>query len=58
MDDHYEDFNDDEFDDEYDESEECGRWSNGRLVPQCSLAGTEWCDWECPIGWPTRGGPP
>jgi len=32
-------------------SEDCGRWVNGKLSPQCSLAGTEDCDWECPIGW-------
>lgn len=30
--------------------EECGRWVNGRLGKQCSLAGTEFCDWECPYG--------
>ena len=41
-------------DEEYDESEECGRWLNGRLSPQCANAGTEWCDWVCPIGLPTR----
>lgn len=34
----------------YDESEECGRWNNGGLSKQCRLAGTEWCDWCCPIG--------
>jgi hypothetical protein len=39
-----------EEDEEYDDSEDCGRWINGRLSPQCRLAGTEWCDWECPIG--------
>ena len=40
---------DDEPDDD-DLEEECGRWLDGRLSSQCSLAGTEWCDWECPIG--------
>lgn len=30
--------------------EDCGRWRNGRLSSQCLLAGTEECDWECPIG--------
>lgn len=30
--------------------EECGRWMNGKLSRQCALAGTEWCDWCCPIG--------
>lgn len=48
--------------DEEDEDElslmeqECGRWNNGGLSPQCSQAGTEWCDWECPIGLPRRRG--
>lgn len=28
--------------------EECGRWSNGRLGQQCSKAGSEECDFECP----------
>lgn len=43
-----------EEDDELEEDREadCGRWDNGRLVFQCRLAGTEWCDWECPIGLP------
>lgn len=36
--------------------EDCGRWHNGRLGVQCRLAGTEDCDWECPIGLPSRGG--
>lgn len=35
-------------DDEGDDGEECGRWNNGRLDQQCTLAGTEWCDWICP----------
>lgn len=39
---------DDEPEDEFDPGEECGRWLNGRLDLQCRLAGTEWCDWECP----------
>ena len=30
---------------------ECGRWVNGKLSDQCRLAGSEECDWECPIGW-------
>lgn len=39
----------DEFDeDEYDPGEECGRWDNGSLGRHCTLAGTEFCDWECP----------
>jgi hypothetical protein len=40
-------------DDDYDgelsyPGEECRRWSNGRLGPYCSKAGSEECDWECP----------
>jgi hypothetical protein len=34
------------------EEEECGRWDNGRLGFQCSKAGSEECDWICPIGLP------
>lgn len=41
------------YDDEGVEDEmDCGRWDNGRLISQCRLAGTEWCDWDCPIGVP------
>lgn len=43
---------DDASDEEYDASEDCGRWNNGRLSKQCSKAGSEECDWECPIGLP------
>lgn len=40
---------DDDFDaDDEDPGAECGRWSNGKLGRSCSLAGTEFCDWECP----------
>lgn len=41
----------DEVDDgeEYDDGDDCGRWINGRLGPSCMLAGTEFCDWECPF---------
>lgn len=28
--------------------DECGRWDNGRLRLQCRLAGTEFCDFDCP----------
>jgi hypothetical protein len=45
---------DHEDEEEYDDSEECGRWRNGKLVTQCESAGTEWCDWICPIGLPHR----
>jgi hypothetical protein len=38
----------DQPEDEYDPSEECGRWINGRLDGSCTLAGTEFCDWDCP----------
>lgn len=36
--------------DDYDPGEDCGRWDNGRLgsVYWCRLAGTEFCDFECP----------
>lgn len=34
--------------------EDCGRWNNGRLTASCRLAGTEDCDWECPIGYVRR----
>ncbi len=34
--------------DEYDPGEDCGRWSNSRLTRHCRLAGTEFCDFECP----------
>lgn len=43
------DYHDDD-DEDSDREADCGRWSNGALGHQCSLAGTEWCDWECPIG--------
>ena len=31
--------------------EECGRWRNGKLVSvyYCLQAGTEFCDWDCPL---------
>ncbi len=42
-------FRDDEPEDhDHDPGEECGRWDNGRLTPQCRKAGSEECDWECP----------
>lgn len=34
--------------DEEDYGGECGRWHNGRLRQECSMAGTEFCDWDCP----------
>ncbi len=37
----------DEFEDN--PGDECGRWSNGRLTRSCALAGTEFCDFECPF---------
>lgn len=46
---------DHEFDDYEDDEdfgfgeEDCGRWMNGRLTNSCMLAGTEDCDWECPL---------
>lgn len=47
-DDFYED--DDIEEDEDDGADECGRWRNGLLDAQCLKAGSEECDWECPIG--------
>ena len=38
----------DEDEDEDDPGDECGRWDNGRLGRNCLLAGTEFCDFECP----------
>lgn len=52
--DYCDDMDDDEGDGEFDLSEECGRWVNGGLSTQCSQAGTEWCDWECPFGLPRQ----
>jgi hypothetical protein len=40
----------DDYEDDYDEIDDCGMMPDG----QCSLAGTEWCDWECPRN--RRGG--
>lgn len=34
--------------DDGDDGEACGRWANGQLGQQCALAGTEFCDWDCP----------
>jgi hypothetical protein len=34
--------------DDYDPGEDCGRWINCKLTRSCSLAGTEFCDFECP----------
>ena len=50
IDDHLDDCVYEDDDDEEDLEADCGRWRNGRLVPQCLLAGSEWCDWECQIG--------
>lgn len=37
--------------DDYNTGEECGRWRDGALGKYCSKAGSEECDWECPIGY-------
>ena len=42
----------DDFDESWDIEEDpaeatCGRWDNGKLTRGCSLAGTEFCDWDC-----------
>lgn len=39
-------FDDDDREDEDDRVDQCGKLANG----QCMLAGTEFCDWDCPIG--------
>lgn len=39
---------DDQPEEEWDAGEECGRWLNGSLGRSCRLAGTEFCDWDCP----------
>lgn len=42
---------DDDFEDDGPVSgEECGRWQNGKLMPTCTKAGSEECDFECPRG--------
>ncbi|HHV70012.1 MAG TPA: hypothetical protein GXX48_20615 [Ochrobactrum intermedium] len=38
----------DDFSDELDTGDACGRWTNGKLGEHCTLAGTEFCDWQCP----------
>lgn len=43
----------DEPDEDRDVGEDCGRWdqsAKGGMWPvgMCRLAGTEFCDWECP----------
>jgi hypothetical protein len=43
------DHDDFEPEDEYDAGEECGRWFDGKLGRHCSMAGTEFCDWDCPL---------
>lgn len=45
---------DDRDEDEDDGGEDCGRWWGGKLIAQCSKAGSEECDWNCPIGLPHR----
>jgi hypothetical protein len=29
--------------------EDCGRWCNGKLMQSCTKAGSEECDFECPL---------
>lgn len=38
-----------EMSDEEMAEEECGRWINGRLSALCTKAGSEECDWICPL---------
>jgi protein gp37 len=40
---------DDELTDEEMAMEECGRWNNGKLTRHCTKAGSEECDWICPL---------
>lgn len=48
----FEDPEDDgDWEDEYDPGDDCGRWDQnapGGMSKQCRLAGTEFCDFECP----------
>jgi hypothetical protein len=44
-DDHFEPFDDEPEDDDAVDLDECGMMPDG----QCTLAGSEWCDWECPL---------
>jgi len=37
-----------DIDDADDPEAVCGRWDNGHLTFGCSMAGTEFCDWNCP----------
>lgn len=39
----------DELTDEEMAEEECGRWHNGKLDRHCTKAGSEECDWICPL---------
>jgi hypothetical protein len=43
-----------ESEEDEDDGSECGRWLNGGLSNQCTKAGSEECDWHCPIGLPRR----
>jgi hypothetical protein len=46
----FQDYDDDDFVDDADMAmEECGRWINGRLGRHCAKAGSEECDFECPL---------
>jgi hypothetical protein len=47
------DYDQDEFEEDEDMfsfgEDDCGRWMNGKLTHSCRLAGTEDCDFECPL---------
>lgn len=43
----YADF--EELSDEEMAEEECGRWRNGKLDKYCTKAGSEECEWICPL---------
>lgn len=42
----------DEYDDDEDYDEDEGALDDCGMTPDgtCMLAGTEWCDWHCPLG--------
>ncbi len=43
------DYNPD-WDEEEDDGSECGAWFNGKFdYYSCTRAGTEYCDWDCPL---------
>lgn len=41
-------YEDEFFEEEDDRGADCGRWINSSLGHWCAMAGTEFCDFECP----------